>query len=121
MDIDKEITIDDIMNDLEKLTFFNDKDEYMKLHDASLIDESDIETDSELFEILEETFKRYNRYIKNIVFTDKSLSIKEFIKSYIKQYRNHNVNEYELFKLMKYIDEMILDMIHASKEPKLWL
>ena len=118
MEIDKEITIDDIINVLEKVSFFDDKEEYMKLHDASLID---VENESELFEILEDTFRRYKRYIKEIVFTNESIRMKELIERYIKEYNNYKVDESRLLKLMKYIDKMILDMIHDSKESRFWL
>lgn len=120
MDIDMDI-MDDLINNIKKLSFFSDRDEYMKLYEASLIDIEDIEYESELFDILESAVKRYKKYINNIEFVSETKDIERMLKLYFKEYNNYKVDEYKLFKLMKRIDKNILDMIHSSKEAKFWL
>jgi hypothetical protein len=120
MDIDMDI-MDDLINNIKKLSFFSDRDEYMKLYEASLIDIEDIEYESELFDILESAVKRYKKYINNIEFVNETKDIERMLKLYFKEYNNYKVDEYKLFKLMKRIDKNILDMIHSSKEAKFWL
>lgn len=120
MDIDKDI-IDELINNIKKLSFFSDEHEYMKLYEASLIDIEDIEYESELFDILEGALKRYKNYINNIEFVNESKDIEIMLKKYFKEYKNYKIDEYKLFKLMKRIDKGILDMIHSSKEAKFWL
>ena len=120
MDIDKDI-IDDLINNIKKLSFFSDEQEYMKLYEASLIEIEDIEYETELFDILESALKRYKKYINNIEFINKTKNIEIMLKKYFKEYENYKIDEYKLFKLMKKIDNCILDMIHSSKEVKFWI
>jgi hypothetical protein len=120
MDIDKDI-IDELINNIKKLSFFSDEHEYMKLYEASLIEIEDIEYESELFDILESALKRYKKYINNIEFINETKNIEIMLKKYFKEYENYKIDEYKLFKLMKKIDKGILDMIHSSKEAKFWL
>ena len=120
MDIDKDI-IDELINNIKKLSFFSDEHEYMKLYEASLIEIEDIEYESELFDILEGALKRYKNYINNIEFVNETKDIERMLKKYFKEYKNYKIDEYKLFKLMKRIDKGILDMIHSSKEAKFWL
>lgn len=120
MDIDKDI-IDELINNIKKLSFFSDEHEYMKLYEASLIEIEDIEYESELFDILEGALKRYKNYINNIEFVNETKDIERMLKKYFKEYKNYKIDEYKLFKLMKRIDKGILDMIHSSKEAKFWI
>lgn len=120
MEIDKDINV--LINDIKKLSFFDDEQEYMELHENSMIEIEDIEYESDLLEILEKTFKRYNRYLKSIyLMSSDKMYINNMIKQYIKKYENYKIEEYDLFYLMKKIDKEILDMIHSSKDAKFWL
>lgn len=120
MDIDKDI-IDELIDNIKKLSFFSDEHEYMKLYEASLIDIEDIEYESDLLDILNSALKRYKKYINNIEFINETKDIEIMLKRYFKEYDNYKIDEYRLFKLMKRIDKSILDMIHSSKEVKFWL
>jgi hypothetical protein len=117
MDIDNDI-IDELINNIKKLFFFSNEEEYMKLYDAYLIEIEDIEYDYELFDVLENALKRYKIYINNIEFVNETKNIEIMLKSYFKEYNNYKIDEYKLFKLMKRIDKGILDTIHSRKEAK---
>lgn len=119
MDIGDNI-MNELINNIKKLSFFSDEDEYMKLYEASLIEIEDIEYESELFYILEGALKRYKKYIDNIEFMNETKDIERMLKRYFKEYENYKMNEYDLFILMHKIDKKILDMIHSSKEAKFW-
>jgi hypothetical protein len=120
MGIDKYI-IDELINNIKKLSFFSDEQEYMKLYEVSLIEIEDIEYESELFDILESALQRYKKYINNIEFINETKDIEIMLKIYFNEYENYKIDEYKLFKLMKKIDNCILDMIHSSKEVKFWI
>jgi hypothetical protein len=120
IDMDKDI-IDELINNIKKLSFFSDEHEYMKLYEASLIEIEDIEYESELFDILDGALKRYKNYINNIEFVNETKDIERMLKKYFKEYKNYKIDEYKLFKLIKRIDKSILDMIHSSKEAKFWI
>jgi ERCC4-related helicase len=120
MDMDKDI-IDELVNNIKKLSFFSDEHEYMKLYEVSLIEVEDIEYESDLWDILDSALKRYKKYLNNIEFMDETKNIEIMLKRYVNEYNNYKIDEYKLFKLMKIIDKGILDMIHSSKEVKFWL
>jgi ERCC4-related helicase len=120
MDIDKDI-IDELVNNIKKLSFFSDEHEYMRLYKISLIEVEDIESESNLSDILDSALKRYKKYLNNIEFMDETKNIEIMLKRYVNEYNNYKIDEYKLFKLMKIIDKGILDMIHSSKEVKFWL
>ena len=120
MDMDKDI-IDELVNNIKKLSFFSDEHEYMKLYEVSLIEVEDIEYESDLWDILDSALKRYKKYLNNIEFMDETKNIEIMLKRYVNEYNNYKIDEYKLFKLVKIIDKGILDMIHSSKEVKFWL
>lgn len=112
--------LDELSNELNKLSIFSDKDEYMRLHEASIIDIDDIESRSELLEIINDAYTRYNHYLNIIEFIGDSKYIKTYIEKYIKLYKS-NIDAIELFNMMKMIDSNILDVIHDQKEPLFWI
>ena len=59
MDIDKDI-IDELVNNIKKLSFFSDEHEYMRLYKISLIEVEDIESESNLSDILDSALKSIN-------------------------------------------------------------
>ena len=121
IDIDKEINIDDLIEDISKISFFSQEEEYVILTQSVLIELEDIQDEDEFNQLLDDALKRYKRYLKNIVFTNESKKVKYLIKHFIDSFNNHNIDNETLFNLMQRIDLTILDLIHSSKEPRFWL
>ena len=120
MDMDMDMDIDKLTINLNKISIFSDQDEYMKLHDVSMIEIYDLEG-SEVLELLDNTYKRYKRYLNIIEFTNDSIYIKKYIAKFIKKYHDSNFNERELINIMRKTDSFILDTIHSSNESVFWL
>jgi hypothetical protein len=121
MDIDKELTIDDLIKDLNKISFFSKEEEYSILSQSVLIELEDIEDEEQFNNILEDTRNRYKRYLKDIIFTNETKNVKSLIKHFIESFDDYDINNETLFNLMQRIDLSILDLIHSSKEPRFWL
>lgn len=124
MDIDeikKDINIDDLIEDLSKISFFSQEDEYYILTQSVLIEIEDIQDEDQFNQILDEALQRYKRYLKNIVFTNESKQVQYLIKHFLESFNNYKIDNETLFNLMQRIDLTILDLIHSSKEPKFWL
>jgi len=119
IDMDLNYNIEEVIKDLSEINMFSDQDEYMKLHEAS-INVSELLNISEVLELLNNTYKRYKRYLNIIEFTDDSIYIKKDIIRFIKKYHN-NTNENELINIMERIDSFILDTIHKNNEAVFWL
>lgn len=120
MDIDKD-NIDDLIDNLNKISFFSDKKEYMKLHDATLIELDDIEDEDQFNAILKDTLNRYQNYQRNIIFTDNTQQVQYLLDEFIELHGNHDIDNETLFNLMRHIDLFILDLIHSSETPRFWL
>lgn len=112
-----------LISDFNKLMFFDEQDNYMELNDNSLITKYEYSnlTYDEVFDILKNSYIRYESYLNNIIFTNESEPIKYYIKKYTNLYNDYKTDEYKLFKLMIKIDNSILDTIHKSKHSKFWL
>lgn len=121
MDIDKELTIDDLIEDLNKISFFSKEEEYTTLTQSVLIELEDIEDEDQFNQILEDALNRYKRYLKNIIFTNETKNVKTLINKFIESFKNYDINNETLFNLMQRIDLTILDLIHSSQEPRFWL
>ena len=121
MDIDKDLTIDDLIEDLNKISFFSKEEEYTILTQSVLIELEEIEDEEQFNQILEDALNRYKRYLKNIIFTNETKNVKTLINKFIESFKNYDINNETLFNLMQRIDLTILDLIHSSQEPRFWL
>lgn len=120
MEIDESsIDIDDLISDFEKVSFFGDQERYMELYENSKLEITDFDTE-EIEKVLDNTFKRYRIYLKNIGYMDKDIVYD--LEKFIRKFQDYeNVDDTELFSFMNYIDNKILDKINESKKPKYWL
>lgn len=121
MDIDKELTIDDLIGDFNKISFFSKEEEYSILTQSVLIELEDIEDEDQFNTILDDARNRYKRYLKNIIFTNETTQVKYLIQHFINSFNNYDITNETLFNLMQRIDLTILDLIHTSNEPRFWL
>jgi hypothetical protein len=121
MEMEMEIEMEmDIESALNKMFIFSDKQEYMRLYEASIIDLNDV-SEVDLLDILNDAFDRYIEYLKTIEFIGESKYIKVLIEKYIQLYKSNKIDNEKLFNMMKSIDSSILDIIHDSTEPVFWL
>jgi hypothetical protein len=112
----------ELSDDFNKINIFSDQDEYMRLHNMSMIDIEKL-NESELLEIIDDTYNRYKYYLKVIEFVDEAVYIKKYIKKYIRLYNMEDIEDLEdkeLFNMMKMIDMNMLDIIHDNDEPIFW-
>lgn len=112
--------MNEIIDKLNKITIFSEKDEYMKLYNTYMINLDDLAY-VELLELIDDTYDRYKHYLDITEFTDESKYIKKNLQEYIRKYKNNLEDEISLFQYMKYIDKLMLDMIHDKHEPVFWL
>lgn len=119
-DIEYMNIINNLINKFKNVSFFSDEDEYMKLNDASKMELEDLEYESDIIDVLENTYQRYLTYLKNIEFTDSLIDIKNKIKIYLIDFKDYKKDDKYLFALMNEIDNDILDNIHDSKEVRFW-
>jgi hypothetical protein len=105
--------MNDIIKGINNLHLFSKENEYLILHQVSLLNYEDITDECELLELLNNTFKRYKTYLVNVMLPN---DIQEGVKYYIEKYKDYNTSEYVLFNLMKKIDERILYNIHSKSK-----
>lgn len=120
-----DIEVNTLINNFKKMDVFSDIDEYMKLHESSLLELPITKNDTLAFLniVCKNAYNRYIHYLNIIEFTDKSNFIKNDIDTYIKRYNKKSdvYSLYQLFNLMKTIDNNMLNIIHNSKLSSFWI
>lgn len=116
-DTEMDIDLNDLINDFKDISFFGEKQKFMELHENANLEIDEYDSD-EIQEILDKTNKRYSEYLNEIEFLGDQ--IKNKINNFKVMFKDYSISDITLFKLMKEIDNSILDELLSSTEARFW-
>ena len=104
--------IDDICDLMEAQVLLNGKEEYMILYNAY---HNKIENDSDAYDFIVETAKRYKRYLRLVPFVEAGYnSIVDNIKEFLQTYEKSTL--VKGLEMAKEIDYTIIEALFAEQE-----